>query len=388
MTPADSRRSRDAPGFDDAARQLEQLLRGPTRRQIVEQALAAKDFAGAVAWLRSAMRSHTFETPPGPVELRGLVKALDSAGRREGFHVLLEWEQAAGRMSREEVPVLMADHFAQADTARAEPRSLAILLDFYFLYLLALLLMRAWDEGSPSESIDRVTALLGDLQGSNGSGEKLVEDAGTLVFIATSNFQPDERGLHRLLEKVWSLDDPHRVQVALRGAPVVGTHLRWALSAIYERDLAYMRKDNAVDYPWLFFSVATLMREYARLHEAGGAREDRRAAVSALLNGLSADPWAFTGNPPEPLARYADEHAEFRRLFARHRGELLEELEAQTPAKDAYSPLSLQFNFPHNTLVARVVLALTAGDAPNVPFDALICPPPDAATDAAVLLLA
>jgi hypothetical protein len=389
MTTPESRRSEDQIDFEGAAALLEQLLRGPARAEIVDRVLTARDFGEAVKRLRAAMRAHGFKTPSGAVVLEPLVSTLDAAGRKEGFHVLREWEQAAGRMSREEIPVLMVDHFSQSDAAtQGDRRALAILLDFYFLYVLALLLMRAWDQGDPNQNLDRVTALLGDLQGEAGSGQRFADDAGTLLFIATSNFQPDERGYHRLLQKVWGLDDRHRVVVAMSGAPVVGTHLRWAFSAIYERDLTYMRKDNAIDYPWLFFSVATLMREYARLREAGVGPDGRRAVVAALLNGLSPDPWAFVGKPPEPLAGYPEEHAEFRRLFALCRRDLLDELEAQMPSKDAYSPLSLQFNFPHNMLVALVVIALLGGDAPNVPLNALLTAPPDRASGDDVALLA
>jgi hypothetical protein len=389
MTSNDSRRSRDPLGFERAAEMLERTLRGPLRREIVDHALTARDFGESVKRLRTAMRAHAFTTPSVTLKLKAMVRALDAPSRKEGFHVLLEWEQAAGRLSRDEIPVLMVDHFAGSEAAaHGERHALAVLLDFYFLYLLALLLMRAWDEGDANQNFARVTGLLHDLQGSDGSGQRLVDDAGTLLFVATSNFQPDDRGYHRLLRKVWTLDDPQRVGVALSAASVVGTHLRWAFSAIYERDLAYMRKDNAVDYPWLFFGVVTLMREYARLHAGGAGRDERRAVVGALLNGLSADPWAFVGKPPEPLAAYGEEHAEFRRLFGLHRSELLEEIEALMPSRDAYSPLSLQFNFPHNALVALMVIALIGGVAPNVPFNALLTTPPDPPSGDAAALLA
>ena len=43
---------------------------------------------------------------------------------------------------------------------------------------------------------------------------------------------------------------------------------------LYRRDLGRMRSDNMGDYPWLLFSVATLMEEYVRLREeeAGSVR--------------------------------------------------------------------------------------------------------------------
>jgi hypothetical protein len=375
--PQDKRaRASSRIGFDEAHDVLAATLRGPARRDVVDHALAGGSFEAALKRLRSGLRAHTLPTAGAPLELRAVVQALDARSRAEGFHVLLEWEQAAGRFSRDEVPVLMLDHLAAAGAVSDDRRALAILVDFYLLYVLGLLLMRAWDDGDPNDHFDRVSALLGDLQGPEGSGEQLAEGAGTLLFIATSNFQPDDAAYHRLLHKVRALDEPHRVHVARIGAAVVGTHLRWAFSAIYEHDLLYMRKDNFVDYPWLFFSVATLLREYARLAEAGADRAGRAEVAGALLNGLSADPWAFTGKPPDALAEFAGEHAAFRELFARQRDRLLDDFEALTPSKHAYSPLSLQFNFPHNTLVARVVLALPAEGGPNVPVDALLTASP------------
>ena len=41
--------------------------------------------------------------------------------------------------------------------------TVAILLDYYFLYVLALFALRSWDEGSADDNLDRVTRLLGEL---------------------------------------------------------------------------------------------------------------------------------------------------------------------------------------------------------------------------------
>jgi hypothetical protein len=255
-------------------------------------------------------------------------------------------------------------------------KSLAILLDYYFLYLLALLVMRIWDEGEPNANLDRVTGLIRELQGPRGSGQRFVEDAATLLFIATSNFQPDDQAYGRLLNKVGALAERHRLSIALIGGPVLGTHLRWALTAIYERDLVRMRDDNTVDYPWLLFSATTLMRGYARLREEGGDVHVRAHLTDALLNALSADPWTFLSSPPATLSQFAQSLTDFRMLFDRYRDDLLGEFQAHAPAPNAYSPISLQFNFPHNALVAIVVLALLASvPVPNLPLNALLARP-------------
>jgi hypothetical protein len=50
---------------------------------------------------------------------------------------------------------------------------------------------------------------------------------------------------------------------------------------------------------------------------------------------------------------------------------LLDELERYRPTRDAYSPLALHFNFPHNTLVAIVTLALLQGKPQPLTLNAL-----------------
>jgi hypothetical protein len=80
--------------------------------------------------------------------------------------------------------------------------------------------------------------------------------------------------------------------------------------------------------------------------------------VEALLNGLSADARAFVGKPPAALAACEAEHSEFVELFNRYRQDLFEAFERHRPSYETYSPISFNFNFPHNLLKAVVVDAL------------------------------
>jgi hypothetical protein len=363
--------------WEQACDALEGALRGTWRQDFITEVLKTRDYPAALKRMRAAMQSHTFRTARGALQLSAVVGALDSRARQEGFNVLKEWDQGANRFSREDVPVLMVDYFTNGSTpAHQRPHALAVLLDFYFLYLLALLVLRSWDEGDPNQNLDQVSRSIRELQGPGGSGQRFVEDAATLLFVATSNYQPDDQAYPGLLEKVWTLDEAHRIQLAMIGGPVLGAHLRWALTAIYERDLVRMRDDNAVDYPWLFFSVATLMRGYARLGEEGPGGLSRSRISDALLNALSADPWAFVTRPPASLEPFADAQAELRELIARHRDELIRDFDAHVPTEGIYSPISLQFNFPHNALVSIVVLALLATvPLPNLPLNALLSRP-------------
>ena len=352
------------------------------------------------------MRAHVFRGRFAPLVLDGFVRDFDLRTREEGFHVLHSWNHLEHHFTRENTPVLMLDRFAEEwSAARATQRVQALLLDHYFFYVLAVMVMRAWDEGDPNENLDRITGLLRHLQGPHGSGHQFVARAETLLLMAISHFHPDESAYPRLLERIRALDRAHRVHFALAEAAILGSHLRWGFGVLYRRDLGRMRGDNVGDYPWLLFSVATLMEEYVRLREeearAGGATggaagggleaggdpggegglpqgggEERRAdprtrVLEGLIDGLTPDPWAFTGAPPEALRPYEDEHAGFREAFADYRDDLLEEFAGLRPDREAYSPLSFHCNFPHNAIMAKVSIHLADENAPNLPMDAM-----------------
>ena len=318
------------------------------------------------------MRAHVFRGRFAPLVLDGFVRDFDLRTREEGFHVLHSWNHLEHHFTRENTPVLMLDRFAKEwSAARATPRVQALLLDHYFFYVLAVMAMRAWDEGDPNENLDRVTGLLRHLQGPHGSGHQFVARAETLLLMAISHFHPDESAYPRLLEKIRTLDRAHRVHFALAEAAILGSHLRWGFAVLYRRDLGRMRSDNVGDYPWLLFSVATLMEEYVRLREEDGGAERRIRVLEGLIDGLTPDPWAFTGAPPEALRPYEEEHAGFREAFEEHRDDLLEELEGLRPDRGAYSPLSYHCNFPHNAIMAKVSIQLADENAPNLPMDAM-----------------
>ena len=333
------------------------------------------------------MRSHIFKGRFAPLVLDDLVRDFDMRTREEGFHVLHSWNHREHHFTRENTPVLMLDRFADEwPAARATPRVHALLLDHYFFYVLALMVMRAWDEGDPNENLDRITGLLRHLQGPAGNGHQFVARAETLMLMAISHFHPDETAYPRLLEKIRTLDRAHRVHFALAEAAILGSHLRWGFAVLYRRDLGRMRGDNKGDYPWLLFSLATLMEEYVRLRDGdtgegngegseagpeGGVAAWRRRVLEGLIDGLTPDPWAFVGAPPESLRPYENEHAGFREAFAEYRDDLLKEFARLRPDREAYSPLSFHCNFPHNAIMAKVSIQLADENAPNLPMDAM-----------------
>jgi hypothetical protein len=348
-------------------------LEGSTRADILDRVLASGSFNEALKRLRTSIRTHTFETSGERLRLGAIVQKLDALTQAEGFHVLHEWD--GKRFLDETIPVMMVDYYARANKAvRPDRHCLEILLDYYFLYVIALFVMRIWDEGNPNENLDQVTRMLEHLQGANGSGLQMVSDAATLLWIAISHYEPDDFAYHRLLDRARTLDVVHQTRIAMRGAAVLGNHLRWGFPVYYERDLGLMRADNVSDYPWLFYSVLTLMRAYDRMHDAGTGGDEMERVVEALLNGMTPDTRAFTESPPSTLSQFGEEHAELRATIARRRSDLIGDFERHRPEPGRYSPLGFQFNFPHNALIPMVTLALVQGMDPrlNMPIDALL----------------
>jgi hypothetical protein len=118
------------------------------------------------------------------------------------------------------------------------------------------------------------------------------------------------------------------------------------------------------------FSLATLMREYSRLHDDGVRpvknpenAEDvgKDAIVEAILGGLSSDPRAFVGEAPSSLAVHEVDRSAFSDLFHSHRQDLAEAFERYRPLPDTFSPLSFCFNFSYNVVKGIVVDALLRG---------------------------
>lgn len=362
-TPKSRNQKREI-SFDDACVLMETALASNTRTEIVEALARAKDNKTALTQLRAFMRSDLWKAAGHQFSLEKIVNDYDSQTRHDGFHVLRDWDGTADTINRDTIPVDVLSFLLNQQTDQPPDRiALAILIDYYFAYLLALLSLKIWDGGRADDHLDRLTILLADLQGPNGSGQRFATNPETLILIATSHYELDEPSYDDLLARVRTLNQPHRLRIAAGHAAGLGSHLRFGFEATYARDTTTMRNDNIVDYPWLSFSLATLMDEYARLREAGSDGEERQRVVEGLLNGLSADARAFIGtHPPASLAGCEAERALFRERIYDYRKDLLEEFEPHRPTDQSYSPLSLFFNFSHNVLKGTVVDALFCSD--------------------------
>ena len=372
--------------FDAACSLIETILAGGARRSLVADLTTARDLRAALERLRDSMRSHAWKVGSQPIALGRFVKDVDAQTRGDGFHVLNDWDGKADRVSEDTIPVDVLNYVIhQRGGDPPDAAALAILIDYYFVNLLALFCLRVWDEGDADANLDRLNALLQMLQGPDGSGHRFAADAETLILLATSHFEVVEVGYERLLARVRTLNPSHQTNIALGHAVSLGSHLRFGFEATYGRDTIVMRDDNVADYPWLCFALVTVMREYARERRGQtpfpGAGDSKKGSdpffprdrlVEALVNGLSSDPRAFIGQAPPSLSRAETDRSAFAELFATHRGGLLPEFEDFRPRDDLYSPLSFFFNFSHNVLKGTVVDALLRGQAWEVSFNDLL----------------
>ncbi len=368
--------------FDQACAIVDSALKGSARKEIVDEFASAKSLASALKPLRDAMRANQFRARGHQIFLDRAISTYDGRTRGEGFHILHDWDGVKQRTNPDIIPIdvlhFIAEQRATEPAGRAE---VAILLDYYFMHVLALLTLRIWDEGDADENLARVDALLAELQGPNGSGQLFAADAATLMLIGTSHYEPEEWGYDKLLARVRTLNARHRFEIGLGHAASMGCHLRFGFEAQCGRDTLALRDDNIADYPWLCFALAAVMDEYGRMADANMQTRERSVIEEALLNGLTPDARAFIGVPPPSLARAESDRVRFSDGFARHKTALLGAFERYRPTDAAYSPLSFFFNFSHNVVKGAVVDALLWGEAWDVSLNDLLSGVPRAGLD-------
>jgi len=369
--------------FEHACNLVGSALRGSARQEIVAEAARARNLGGALRKLRDSMRANEFKAGANQIFLDRMIRAYDGRTRGEGFHVLHDWDGVSQQVNPDIIPVDVL-HFLieQRGTEPATTIELAILLDYYFAHVLALLTLRVWDEGDADRNLDRVDELLNQLQGPGGSGQQFAADAETLLLIATSHYELDESGFATLLARVRTLNEEHQAKIGLGHAASMGCHLRFGFEAQCGRDTVALRNDNVADYPWLCFALAAVMRAYDRAATADGPANHRRQGFGgqeagpdiatdagldilseALLNGLTPDARAFVGVPPASLSQSGGDRAQFLELFTKHKPALMAAFERHRPTETAYSPLSFFFNFSHNVVKGTVIDALLWGEA-------------------------
>jgi hypothetical protein len=361
--------------FDAACEAAASFLDPSARRAVVRAAIDGSDDAHqALEKMRGWMHSNVW-TSGVSLRLDRMVEELDRRTRAEGLHALHDWDGLADRVNPDTIPVDVLNYLIdERGSESPDATTLSILVDYYALHLLALISLRAWDDGDAGGNLGRLAPLLDVLQESGGSGQRFVDDVETLLLVATSHYELNEQGYDVLLDRVRTLQGPRQVRVAIGHASSLGCHLRFGFEATYARDVAAMRDDNVADYPWLCFSLARLFDEYGRLRDIGvDANTPARASVvEALLNGLSADAGAFTGRPPAVVVKATADWYRVRDGLHAWGGDLVDEFEAFQPVEQAYSPLSFFFNFSHNVIKGSVVDALLWSEPRQVSLNGLL----------------
>ena len=358
--------------FEQACGLVGAALHGPARREIVS-GLSGKTLGTSLLALRDAMRANRFRARGQQVFLDRVVSNFDGRTRAEGFHILHDWDGVAQQTNPDIIPIDVLHFLVDQRGAEApSPTELAILLDYYFMHILSLMTMRIWDDGVADDNLERLNGLVAALQGPDGSGQQFAADAETLMLIGTSHYEPAEWGYARLLARVKTLNEHHQFKIGLGHASSMGCHLRFGFEAQCGRDTLALRDDNVADYPWLCFALAAVMREYARLADAGIENRDRSVIEEALLNGLTADARAFIGVPPASLAASEPDRVRLVDGFTRHKTALLDAFQRYRPTDTEYSPLSFFFNFSHNVVKGTVVDALLWGEAWDVSMNDLL----------------
>jgi hypothetical protein len=360
--------------FEGAIGLVESVLDGQARREIVASAATAPDAKQALRRLREGMRANSWRIGARQVALDAPIQALDRRVRGDGFHVLHDWDGKAERVNPDTIAVNVIDYVIEKSPPGPPNASvLAILLDYYFAYLLMLLATDALGREDAGSQLDHLNRLVAQLQGPDGSGQLFAADAETLFLIGTSHFESKEGAYDTVLERAHRLPFPHRRAIALGHAATLGSHLRFGYQVTYVKSYPLMRDDNGVDYRWLCFALSVLLEEYERQRDGGSGGPDRAVLIEAIANGLSADPEAFVMDRPHAAFGAQDgEWSALRERLLRNRSDLLGAFKACRPLDRAYSPLAFFFNFSHNVLKGTIADALNWGEAWHVSFNDLL----------------
>ena len=353
---------------------VETALTGDFRRELIAEIGHQADAAVALRRLREGMRTHAWRSGDRRVDLGPAIESLDSGVRADGFHVLHDWDGKADHVNADSIAINVLDFVMDRHPAGPPNATvLAILLDYYFAYILMLLATASLAEPDADAHLDHFNRLVGRLQGPDGSGQLFAADAETLFLIGTSHFEAKELAYDTALERARALSFEHRRAIALCHAASLGSHLRFGFQVTYIKSYPLMRDDNGVDYRWLCFALAVLMEEYERQRNGGSGGPDRGVLVEAIANGLSADPEAFVMDSPHAsLQPCLEEWTSVRDRLHRYRRDLADAFKACRPLDSTYSPIAFFFNFSHNVLKGAVVDALAWAEAWHVSFNDLL----------------
>ena len=99
--------------FVEACAVIEAALGGGARRQIVAEVSGSRHFRTALVRLRDSMRSNVWKAGTAEFPLGRIVRAFDSLTRRDGFHVMHDWDGIADRVNEDTIPVDVLNYLAE-----------------------------------------------------------------------------------------------------------------------------------------------------------------------------------------------------------------------------------------------------------------------------------
>src|SRR5512145_315707 len=147
--------------FEQTCAMVESALTGGARRTIVDEFAGARNLGSALKPLGDAMRANEFRVRGHQIFLDRALNSYDGRTRAEGFHILHDWDGVAQQTNPDIIPIDVLHFLADQRGADAAGRvELSILLDYYFMHVLALLTMRIWDDGDPDANLAAIDDLL------------------------------------------------------------------------------------------------------------------------------------------------------------------------------------------------------------------------------------
>ena len=252
--------------FEGACTQLETVLARDERRRVLGDLTEGLTPSRGLARVRDALRTNLRDAGGPYTALDGLVTRLDARTRRDGFHVLHDWDGAADRVNPETIAVDVAS-FGQriaAATNPAMPPPRRFCSTITTPTCSACSRCARGTRGTPTRiSIASILAAGAAAGGRRQrapvrlAGRHAASDRDRALRAERERLQraPREGASGRSISVT-------RIEVAVDHAVAMGCHLRFGFEAsgwARRRRRRVMRADNAADYPWLHFSIETLL---------------------------------------------------------------------------------------------------------------------------------
>ena len=102
-------------------------------QRFVDEVARVRDLRTALVRLRDSMRSNIWKTAGAEINLGRTVRAFDSLTRRDGFHVMHDWDGIADRVNEDTIPVDVLNYLIEQRRGNFPTHTLADFLSYIFL---------------------------------------------------------------------------------------------------------------------------------------------------------------------------------------------------------------------------------------------------------------